>query len=165
VNRRQFLWLIGILLQREEKNNVEIILCRKCKAQRRNCFSCNGEGGFIRYECDNCKGEGEVQNLDKVTFKCPKCEGKGHLLKPIDMNGISKCPFCQSNRECKICENTRKIKIELCKECKGLLIIKRKDKNGEIIEEIVCDKCNRKGFLIKSIGKKEEVRKMPYAKD
>jgi DnaJ-class molecular chaperone len=150
------------LLQREEKK-VEIILCRKCKAQRRNCFSCNGEGGFIRYECDNCKGE-EIRNLDGLVIKCIKCEGKGYLLKPIDMNGINKCPFCTAG-SCKICENTRKIKIELCKECKGLLIIKRKDKSGEIIEETVCDKCNRKGFLIKSIGKKEEVRKMPYAKD
>lgn len=60
----------------------------------KDCGTCKGTGCAIRYECQECEGDGSVYfSNDYNTYgcECGSCDGEGDLIKPHKDNT---CPDC-----------------------------------------------------------------------
>lgn len=68
------------------------------------CGKCNGEGGFEPTTCNQCSGNGHIQNGPFV-FMCNNCGGNGRLLKKV-------CYSCAGNG---LIKNSKSIEVTIPK--------------------------------------------------
>lgn len=110
--------------------SARVITCHECRAGKRPCPTCSGEGnkdctacyGEGRLSCSECHGAGRVDGV-RGQKNCTACRGLGTVDCPKCRKGHRKCPECGGEKVvlCPVCAGMKKaiqvLRVQAVRSC------------------------------------------------